>query len=256
MDNKTMDNKTIVSIEGNIGVGKSTFVDLIKRSVENSEVVYEPVEMWKNLRDSNGENILQKFYHDIERWAYSFQNLACISRMIKIEDTIKNSTAQYIFLDRSLGTDKNVFEKMLYDSGKISEIEHQMYNMWCDFYHKNIRREFANIIIYLRCDPKTARERIKKRGRVEEKDISIEYLNDLNKYHESWLMNSDTNKNVIVIDCDKDFESDSGYQQEILSLVIKEINRIKNENENKIFSIKNKIEICTEQLDITNRINY
>ena len=103
-------NKQIVTIESNIGVGKSTFVQIVKNNIANSEIVGEPVEMWKKMKDSDGSNILQKFYQDIPRWAYSFQNLACITRMTKIEDTIQNSEAEFIFLDRSLGTDKNVFD--------------------------------------------------------------------------------------------------------------------------------------------------
>lgn len=229
--------KQIITIEGNIGVGKSTFVDIIKKYISNSEIVGEPVEMWKQMKDTDGTNILQKFYQDIPRWAYSFQNLACITRMTKIEDTIQNSNSQFIFLDRSLGTDKNVFEKMLYDSGKISEIEHQMYNLWCDFYYKYIRPEFENIIIYLRCQPEIALERIKKRGRVEEKDISLEYLNDLHKYHENWLI-SNPNLNVIIIDCNKDFENDKIYQNQILGQIITQINEIR---ENRV---KNIIPIC------------
>jgi deoxyadenosine/deoxycytidine kinase len=240
--------KQIISIEGNIGAGKSTFVDIIKTHISNSEIVGEPIEIWKKLQDSDGSNILEKFYKDIPRWAYSFQNLACITRMMKIEDTIQQSDAAFIFLDRSLGTDKNVFEKMLYDSKKISEIEHQMYNLWCDFYHKYVRAEFNNIIIYLRCDPETALTRIKKRGRIEEQDISIEYLTSLHEYHEKWLMNN-PNVNVIIVDCDKDFETDLENQKYIINTVVNEINFIKKKmlNDTMSFcSIKNKIYIEEE----------
>lgn len=217
--------KIIISIEGNIGVGKSTFVDIIKNNITNSTIVHEPVDLWKKLVDTNGENILHKFYGNIDRWAYSFQNLACITRMIKIEEAIKSSSNKYIFLDRSLGTDKNVFEKMLYDSGKISEIEHQMYLMWCDFYHQHIRPEFNNIIIYLRSNPFIAHLRINKRGRDEEKDITIEYLENLHKYHEKWLINNKKD-NIIIIDCDRDFEFDNNYQNEIIQYVQNKINEI------------------------------
>jgi deoxycitidine kinase/deoxyguanosine kinase len=238
-----MTNKQIISIEGNIGAGKSTFVSIINRYVSDSEIVSEPVEMWKKLQDTDGSNILEKFYKDIPRWAYSFQNLACITRMIKIEDTIRQSDAQYLFLDRSLGTDKNVFEKMLYDSGKITEIEHQMYNLWCDFYYKYVRPTFENIIIYLRCEPETALARIKKRARAEEQGITIEYLADLHKYHEKWLSDN-PELNVIVVDCNRDFEHDFQYQAQIINTVVNEINVIR----------KNKLNINDSNCSIKNNI--
>ena len=216
-------NKIIISVEGNIGVGKSTFTQIIKNAFENSCVVTEPVDVWKSMVDMDGDNILNKFYKDTDRWAYTFQNLACITRMIKMEESIKDSKSQYIFLDRSIGTDKNVFEKMLYDNKKISEIEHNMYNLWCDFYHKYVRSETFNIIIYLRCNPNTAYERIMKRNRDEEKNISLEYLSDVHKYHEQWLITDDDNMKVIIIDCDKDFENDISYQEYIIIQVKSEL---------------------------------
>ena len=235
--------KIIISIEGNIGVGKSTFVRIIKQHIANSEIVDEPVEMWKKLTNPDGQNILGLFYADIPRWAYSFQNLACITRMMKIEDTINNTNAKYVFLDRSLGTDKNVFEKMLYDNKQISEIEHQMYNLWCNFYYKYIRPELNNIIIYLRCTAETAKSRINKRGRKEEESITLEYLTDLRKYHEEWLM-TENKTNVIVIDCDREFESDFEYQRDILKQVE---DGIQNMQINQLAdSIKNRIEISND----------
>lgn len=211
-----MDGKMIVTIEGNIGVGKSTFIDIIKQNILDSEIVPEPVDMWKEMIDTDGQNILQKFYQDVPRWAYSFQNLACISRMTKIEDSISKSNAKYIFLDRSLDTDKYIFEQMLYDTKQISEIEHQMYNLWCDFYYKYVRSKLENVTVYLKCSPEIALERIKKRGRVEEKDISIEYLTQIHNYHEKWL---GSKSNVLIIDCNKDFENDIEYQMEIVNKV-------------------------------------
>jgi len=206
-------NKLIVAIEGNIGVGKSTFTQILKETFENSTIVSEPVDIWLNIKNKEGENILGLFYKDINRWAYTFQNLAYITRMMKIEDAIRSSKG-IVFLDRSLGTDRNVFEKMLHDDKILDEIEHNMYNLWYDFYTKYVNSNYNQLYIYLKCDPKTAYERIKKRGREEEKNISFEYLEKLHKYHEEWLTNLD---NVVIIDCDKDFESDQMYQTEIMN---------------------------------------
>ena len=66
------------------------------------------------------QNILQTFYDDTPRWAYSFQNLACITRMMKMEESIRNSTSKYIFIDRSLETDKKVFEAMFLNQNGLN----------------------------------------------------------------------------------------------------------------------------------------
>jgi len=211
----------IISIEGNIGVGKTTFVNIIKNRILNSEIVKEPVELWKSITNEKDENILQIFYNDTKRWGYTFQNLACITRMMCIEDHIKNTTCKYLFLDRSLNTDKYIFEKMLYASGDISEIEHKLYNLWYDFYLKYVRELKNNLIIYLKCDTNVAYERIKKRGRSEEKDIPFEYLDQVTKYHDEWL--NKESDNIIIIDCNKDFENDINYQNEIFETIEKKI---------------------------------
>lgn len=234
-------NKIIVSVEGNIGVGKSTFIDILKTKWNydgGCEVVPEPVDLWKNLVNTDGKNILQTFYEDIPRWAYSFQNVACITRMMKMEESIRNSSSKYIFLDRSLGTDKNVFEAMLHDQGQMNELEHQMYNLWCDFYHQYVRSQSNQIYIYLKASPETCTSRIKKRGRVEEETIGLDYLKGLNDYHDSWLL---TEPNVVIIDCEEEFENDIDKHNWMINKIKSKLDLITSEN-------KNKIEIETESV--------
>lgn len=236
--NNTTNDKIVITIEGPIGVGKSTFSGILSRNWENCEIVPEPVDLWKNLINSDGKNLLDTFYTDIKRWSYTFQNVACITRMMKMEETFSHSSKKYIFLDRSLATDKNVFEKMLYDSGMINELEHQAYNLWYDFYWKYVRDNTKSkpIHIYLKCDAKICKERIGKRGREEEANISLEYLQDLNKYHDEWLLNGlETDKaETIVIDCNEDFESDTEKQKEMITKIREKVNRIIGENKSKI----------------------
>ena len=208
----------IIAIEGNIGVGKSTFTRILKERIPSSELVSEPVDMWMNIKNNDNKNILQMFYDDIPRWAYTFQNIAYLTRMIKIEDAIRNTNCNYMFLDRSLGTDKHVFEAMLHDNGQLVEIEHVAYNMWADFYTKYVRSDVGKQIIYLRAQPETCATRIKIRGREEEKNISLSYLERLHKYHDDWLLN---NPNCLVIDCDRDFENDINYQNDIIEKINK-----------------------------------
>ena len=194
-------NRIIICIEGNIGVGKTTLIEQLQIHMNDTDFIFEPVELWKNIKGNDNENLLFKFYNDQERWAYSFQLLAYVTYMKEIEDKLRTSKTSNIVLDRSLDTNKYIFEKMLYDNKKISEIEHQMYNLWFNFYNEYVRKEFNNITVYLRCDPKVALERIKKRGRIEEQNIDLDYLNQIHQCHEEWLLNKD---NVIIIDCNND----------------------------------------------------
>ncbi len=78
---------------------------------------------------------------------------------------------------------------------------------------KNIR----NRTIYLRCSVETAMKRIKKRGREEERGIEKEYLEKLGRYHDEWLMKG--GEDVMIVDCDREFEVDEEYQEEILGRV-------------------------------------
>ena len=60
------------------------------------------------------------------------------------------------------------------------------------------------MFIYLQADPKISMNRIKNRGREEEKNISFEYLETLSKNHDEWLINLD---NSITINYENDFSS-------------------------------------------------
>ena len=47
---------SFVSIEGNIGAGKSTFVELLKEVLNPKKYTFlqEPVDEWLNMKDSDG----------------------------------------------------------------------------------------------------------------------------------------------------------------------------------------------------------
>ena len=70
----------IISIEGNIGSGKSTFVNYLKNNLDEKKycIVDEPVNIWKEITDISGNNIISKFYEDKEKYGFSFQMLAYI----------------------------------------------------------------------------------------------------------------------------------------------------------------------------------
>ena len=74
----------IISIEGNIGSGKSTLLENLKEKYkDDNKMVFldEPVKLWNNIKDKNGMTMLEKFYSDQDKYSFSFQMMAYISRL-------------------------------------------------------------------------------------------------------------------------------------------------------------------------------
>ena len=184
---------TIVSIEGNIGSGKSTLLDNLRKYYENnSNIVFlkEPVDEWEKITDENGVTILKKFYADQEKYSFSFQMMAYVSRLKLLRDTLKNIKPNYknkniiVISERSLYTDKMVFAKMLYDSKKIEEVNYKIYLNWFDTFSDEFP---VNKVIYVKSSPEKCYERIMKRSRTGEENIPLDYLHTCSLYHDNML---------------------------------------------------------------------
>ena len=195
----------IISIEGNIGSGKSTFVEQLKQTLKNDNICFlqEPVEQWNKIVDKDGINILEHYYKDNKRWAFSFQMMAYISRLTLLKKAIE-SNYEIIITERSLYTDKHVFCQMLYDNDLIEDIEFTIYNKWFEEFN-NIR----NIqYVYLKTDPEISYERVLKRSRCGE-TIPLSYLINCSHYHDKWLSNE---KDVLMINANVDNTSENVSQ--------------------------------------------
>jgi deoxyadenosine/deoxycytidine kinase len=212
----------IFSIEGNIGSGKSTIVKNLKeyvRALYNYEIIYlqEPVDMWESIVDENNVNIIEHFYKDNAKYAFSFQLLAYISRNKIINDIIKNNNNNNIIIitERSIFTDKNVFAKMLYEDKSINEIEYKIYNNWFNEYSDN---SLKYNYIYVDTDINMCNERVKKRSRKGE-NIPLEYLYKCKKFHDEWLNDED---NMLSINGNQNITESIKYN-ELLNTIIKYI---------------------------------
>ena len=203
----------IVSIEGNIGSGKSTLLDNLRHYYkDNVRVIFlkEPVDEWEKIKDTNGHTMLQKFYENQEKYSFSFQMMAYISRLKILRDTVKNinpNEKTIIITERSLYTDKYVFAKMLYDQHKIEDVCYKIYLNWFEEFAQDFP---VNKAIYVSTSPKKCYERIHKRARTGEEVIPLSYLQDCHLYHEEFLENNKENKiQKIVLDGNVDIYKES-----------------------------------------------
>ena len=198
----------MIFVEGNIGTGKSTFLNKLSQEFK---VILEPVDEWTKTRNANGKNLLEEFYADPARNAYLFQSIAFRSRMKNI---VNQDNA---IIERSIFTDRNVFAKACREDGLISDIEWNDYCGWFDWLTDEFKIQPRGFI-YLRCDPSISYERIKKRSRSGEESISLEYLQNLHKKHDMWLLEEESAK-VVVIDVNEDFENDSEKLNSMIDIV-------------------------------------
>ena len=207
----------IISFDGNIGSGKSTKV----RDIENyykekgrTDVIFiqEPVDSWNSVVDENGVTILSNYYKDQKRFAFRLQMLAYISRLSLLRDAVKKGY-KYIITERCVGTDKNVFSKMLYDKG---DIEHDEYIIYIKWYEEFIRDVPIGAIVYIKASPETCLERVNIRAR-EGENIPLEYLKKCDKYHNEWIDSENIPK--LVIDADIDLHKNPEANVRILEQI-------------------------------------
>ena len=148
------------------------------------EVVLEPVGLWSALKDADGKSLLELFYEDKRRWAYTFQNFALLTRAKALAEAMTRTKKTVIITERSPLTDRYVFAEMLRDSGDINELEWTLYLRWYDSFTKNIP---VNGVIHLTTDVARSAEHIVRRGRAGEDEMSLDYLKALDLQHRIWL---------------------------------------------------------------------
>ena len=205
----------IVSVDGNIGSGKSTtgaeYENYVRTNYDNNtllggssssssssssifsnissidEICFldEPVGQWSKIRDKDGVDILTNLYKDTKAHAFKFQMMAYISRLALLRRAVSDPKIKLIITERSVETDRNVFAKMLYDVGDISEDEYQIYTLWFDEFINDVQ---LSGIVYVNASPDVCIDRIKQRARPGE-TIHAEYIQRCHDYHENWINN-------------------------------------------------------------------
>lgn len=187
---KPISRPTLVSIEGNIGAGKSSFLKIVQEKYKDrTDILFiqEPVDMWETVKDSkDGQNILQKYYQNPVKYAFAFQVLAFTTRLQLLKRAIRESgpDCKVILMERSLDADHRIFAKMLLDDHILEPIEFQIYEMMAK---EDLCEYSVNKIIWLNTSAEECMNRIRVRGRIGEEKISDDYLQKCDACHCEWL---------------------------------------------------------------------
>ena len=195
-----MFSKIHIAIEGAVAVGKSTLLPklhavFLAKGID-IDLVLEPVDKWVNWEGPNNKswNLLELMYQNTEKYAFQFQMAAAISKIQSLNGSPKPAK----LVECTLRCQEKVFIPLLVKNGFLNNLDQSLlanfFNMVCD--NEGLK---ADVIIYLRTSPEIALTRVRSRNRQGEESVSLDYLTDLHRYYDNWLLHED---NVIVVDVD------------------------------------------------------
>lgn len=198
-------------LEGNIGVGKSTFLNLLDKACKSVNVVQEPLQNWAS--QDFGMSLLENFYSDPKRWAYTMETLAMISRSREHMKAQLSTIANQV-MERSMYSGHYCFTLNGYEQGFFNKVEWETYNHWVEFLFTQECKPPQGFI-YLESDPEVCHKRMAKRNRDGEQNVPLSYLEQIHSKHEEFLLKK---KNVfenlkdvpvLIINANDEFEQDS-----------------------------------------------
>jgi deoxyadenosine/deoxycytidine kinase len=197
--------KKFVAVAGNIGVGKSTLVEMLCVRL-GWEPFYEPVTENPYLSD---------FYKNMDEWSFHSQVFFLAHRLRSHYRLGQHPTS--VVQDRSVYEDAEIFAQNLYLQGHIQPRDYQTYR---DLYETTMRfLPPPDLVVYLRASIPTLLNRIARRGRDYERTITPDYLNGLNNLYEQWIENFTLCPVLAVPADDLDYVTHSGH----LKLVIQKV---------------------------------
>ena len=199
----------VICIDGVVGSGKTTLAALLEKKLN--------LKLYNELANQDTEILLDKFYRDRHRWAFTMQIHFLNERFRMIKEVHKNGGG---LLDRSIFGDK-IFASMLHEDGYMSREEFLTYSTLLENMLEHTKPPL--LMIYLQCSVDKAVENIEKRGRDYELIVPRVYWERLNEKYTQWHKTYDVSP-LLLIDVD---QQDILLQQElVLETITSEIKKL------------------------------
>ena len=183
----------IITIDGNIGCGKTGVLNYLHKSHKYA-IDLEPVDNWQKY--------LNRIYNEEKNENLELSNIFDFQVRIWLDRCWIQSKieANIILVERSPSFIRNVFIKNAVNCKDITKKETEI----LDYLHKKTDYLWENnIYIYLQSNPISCLARIKKRNRISEDKISIEYLekiHELHRMHYNSMINKKTEIYIINVE--------------------------------------------------------
>jgi len=176
-----LDKARYIAIEGPIGIGKTSLVQLLGEYF-NAHTVLETVE---------DNPFLKEFYRNRERYAFQTEMFFLLSRYRQ-----QMSLSQYNLFNRVTITDYIFDRNRIFAYINLNNDEIRLYEDVYSILRNKIPK--PDLLIYLQADIDTLKKRINMRGRAFEKNISDEYLDGVNKAFNNYFFHYTQSPILIV----------------------------------------------------------
>ncbi|MFT6838392.1 MAG: deoxyguanosine kinase [Sediminicola sp.] len=171
-----------ITIEGNIGAGKTTLANMIADDF-NAKLVLE------RFADNP---FLPKFYEDQSRYAFPLEMSFLADRYQQFTD----DTSQFDLFKNFMISDYDIYKSLIFANITLQKEEFSLYRKVFTFMHKEIKK--PDIFIYLYQNSERLLSNIKKRGRDYEQNISADYLDKINRGYLDFIKSTPERKSLII----------------------------------------------------------
>lgn len=196
---------TFISIEGNIGSGKTTFAQMLAEQFQ-----------CKLILEQFADNpFLPKFYNQPEKHAFPLELFFMAERYQQLTEYASGD----LFATQVI-SDYFFMKSKLFAQNNLKDDELLLFNRLSDIALKNLPR--PDLLLYLHSDVTRLQSNINERGRDYEHNISEKYLLQIQeRYFDYFKKQNDFP--VIIIDVSRvDFVLDALVYQKMISLFEKE----------------------------------
>ena len=169
----------IVSIEGNIGSGKTELLAAIElHCVMNGHTeiitIPEPTNEWTRFKE-NDRQLIDLYFSLPHRYGFLFQVMTYTLLTRLLRKNTANAPEDTIFIcERSIASSQHVYTKFLREQGHISELQKRILNTL--FHEEGVRDIAATDLIYLKTLPDFCVGQVSRTNEDGKEIISLDYL--------------------------------------------------------------------------------
>ena len=192
-----------IAIEGPIGVGKTTLANKIATTFNYDAFLEQPAE----------NPFLKNFYRNPSQSALATQLFFLFQRMQQIQYLKQRSLFETVRV-----ADFLIEKDRLFAEVTLSNEEMDLYDKVYD--HITLDAPTPDLVIYLQAPIDVLKERITKRGNINEQYLTLEYLEKLNDAYSRFFLDYNDAPLLIINAADINLESNESDYESLITTIM------------------------------------